>query len=192
MHFFDCEFCMWLWKTNINYRREKWTTLYHLSRIFKNSKESRKSLIVSHSWIYAKTDLTTANRKSRFSTWRLNSCDDQFYLKLFFCQYSRDHDNRHFASIVQKNDYAFSDLNLSVHLSTVSIRSHSISEEHASKLSEWKRYDFLKLMKNERSTIRWFRIQRFNDVISTWSRFMLSSMNKHWHFFKMIVDRPSL
>ncbi len=36
---------------------------------------------------------------------------------------------------------------LSVYLSTVSIRSHSIKcSEHASKLSEWKRYDFLELV----------------------------------------------
>jgi hypothetical protein len=33
-------------------------------------------------------------------------------LKFFFRQYSRDHDDRHFASIVQENDYAFFDLNL--------------------------------------------------------------------------------
>jgi hypothetical protein len=79
---------------------------------------------------------------------------------------------------------------MSVHLSTISIRFHSISEEHAPKLSGWKRYDFLKLVRDERSTIRWFRIQRFNDVISTWSRFMLSSMNRHWHLFKMIVAVP--
>jgi hypothetical protein len=111
MHFSDCEFCMWLWKTDINYRREKWTTLYYLSRIFKNSKESRESLIASHSWIYAETNSTTANRKSRFSTWRLSSCDDQFCLKLFSRQHSRDYDDRHFALIVQKNDYAFFDLN---------------------------------------------------------------------------------
>ncbi len=43
---------------------------------------------------------------------------------------------------------------MSIHLFTISIRFHSISEEHASKLSEWKRYDSLKLVKDGRSTIR--------------------------------------
>jgi hypothetical protein len=66
--------------------------------------------------------------------------------------------------------------------------------EHASNtiVVNWKWYDFLKLVGDGRSTIRWFRVQRFSDVVSTWSRFMLSSMNRHWHLFKMIVDRPSL
>jgi hypothetical protein len=44
---------------------------------------------------------------------------------------------------------------MSVHLSTVWVRSHSIKcSEHASKLSGWKRYDFLKLVGDGRSTIR--------------------------------------
>jgi hypothetical protein len=70
----------------------------------------------------------------------------------------------------------------------------STNSEHALNtiVVGWKWYDFLKLVGDGRSTIRWFRIQRFSDVISTWSRFMLSSMNRHWHFFKMIVDRFSL
>jgi hypothetical protein len=84
MQFFNCKFCMWLWKTNINYRHEKRITLYYLSRIIKNSKESRKSLIASHSWIYAKTDSTTMSRKLKFSIWRLSSCDDQICSKFFF------------------------------------------------------------------------------------------------------------
>ncbi len=43
-------------------------------------------------------------------------------------------------------------------------------------------YDFLKLVKNEKSInknlIHVSKVQEFSDVINTWSRFMLSSMNK--------------
>jgi hypothetical protein len=44
---------------------------------------------------------------------------------------------------------------MSIHLSTVWVRSHSIKcSEHTSKLSEWKRYDFSKTSRDERFTIR--------------------------------------
>jgi NhaP-type Na+/H+ and K+/H+ antiporter len=41
----------------------------------------------------------------------MNSWDEEFYLRLFFNQYSRDHDDRFFVSIVQEHDDAFSELN---------------------------------------------------------------------------------
>jgi NhaP-type Na+/H+ and K+/H+ antiporter len=37
--------------------------------------------------------------------------DEEICLKLFFDQYSRDHDDRYFASIVQEHDDAFFELN---------------------------------------------------------------------------------
>jgi hypothetical protein len=84
----------------------KRTTLYHLSRIVKSSKESRKSLIVAHARIHARTNSTTAARRAKFSKWEMNSWDKEFCLRLFFDQYSRDHNDRHFASIVQEHDDA--------------------------------------------------------------------------------------
>ncbi len=57
--------------------------------------------------------------------------------------------------VLSSSDLWVDHWSMSIHLSTVSVRSHSIKcSEHASKLSEWKRYDFLKLVEDERSTIR--------------------------------------
>jgi hypothetical protein len=41
----------------------------------------------------------------------MNLWNEEFNLKLFFDQYSRDHDDRYFASIVQEHDDAFFELN---------------------------------------------------------------------------------
>ncbi len=41
----------------------------------------------------------------------MSSWDEEFCLRLFFDQYSRDHDDRHFASIVQEHDDASFELN---------------------------------------------------------------------------------
>ncbi len=45
--------------------------------------------------------------------------------------------------VLSSSDLWVDHWSVSIHLSTVSIRSHSISEEHAPKLSEWKGYDLL-------------------------------------------------
>jgi hypothetical protein len=57
--------------------------------------------------------------------------------------------------------------------------------------SELKWYDFLKLVRTKDLLIRvLFRVQWVvlrDHVLSTWSRSMPESMNRHWHLFKMIV-----
>jgi hypothetical protein len=71
--------------------------------------------------------------------------------------------------------------------------SQSTSSEHALNtiVVSWKWYDFLKLVETKDLLIRvLFRVQWVvlrDHVLSTWSRFMPGSMNRHWHLFKMIV-----
>jgi hypothetical protein len=79
---------------------------------------------------------------------------------------------------------------LSVHLSTVWVRSQSTSSEHALNtiVVSWKRYDLLKLVRTEDLLIRvLFRVQWVvlrDHVLSTWFRSMPESMNRHWHLSK--------